>query len=42
MSHVISPVALATTALVANQVSLQVAYVEKLIRPYCVNSSSEP
>lgn len=42
MSHVISPVALATTALVANQVSLQVAYTEKLIRPYCVNGSSEP
>ena len=34
----ISPVGLATTALVANQVSVLATYNEKLCRPYCVGS----
>ena len=38
----ISPVGLATTALVANQVSVLATYNEKLCRPYCVNGSVQP
>lgn len=36
----ISPVGLATTALVANQVSVLATYNEKLCRPYCVNGTT--
>lgn len=38
----ISPVGLATTALVANQVSVLATYNEKLCRPYCINGSVQP
>lgn len=38
----LSPVGLATTALVANQVSLSAQYVEKLCRPFCINSTVQP
>lgn len=38
----ISPVGLATTALVANQVSLLAVFKEKLCRPFCVNSTVQP
>ena len=38
----ISPVGLATTALVANQVSVLATYNEKLCRPYCVNGNVQP
>lgn len=37
-----SPVGLATTALVANQVSLLAVFKEKLCRPFCVNSTVQP
>lgn len=38
----ISPVGLATTALVANQVSFLVNFREKLCRPFCIDSSIQP
>lgn len=38
----ISPVGLATTTLVANQVSLLANYREKLCRPFCITSSVQP
>lgn len=38
----ISPVGLATTALVANQVSVLATYNKKLCRPYCVNGNVQP
>lgn len=38
----ISPVGLATTALVANQISLLAVFKEKLCRPFCVGSTVKP
>ncbi len=38
----IFPVGLATTALVANQVSVLATFSERLCRPYCVNSTVQP
>ena len=38
----LSPVGLATTALVANQVSLLATFKEKLCRPFCINSTVQP
>lgn len=40
--YAISPVGLATTALVANQVSLLATFKEKLCRPFCVVSTVQP
>lgn len=42
MAVSISPVGLATTALVADQVSLLASYTEKLCNAICVNSSIQP
>lgn len=42
MSVVISPTGLATTALVADQVSVLASYTEKLCNAVCVNASVQP
>lgn len=42
MAVSISPVGLATTALVANQVSLLATYTERLCNAVCVNSAIQP
>lgn len=42
MSVIISPAAIATTAVVANQVSVTAQFTEKLCNSVCVNASVQP